>query len=449
MLAFFNMVAAKIIPVICVLFALGAGQAVRTVSHAVSPVVSIFTQSEKGNDPAASGTETTAAQDTLRPATPKQPPGIEEPEIRKYKDLPKKPAGAKEKSIKISISDKGVKVGSEDGEEVFLHMNTEELAKGLEDALNSEELNLILDSAVDLASDSGSLDLDERHFRVIRSDQLVRFGEDIHIGRHEMVRGDVVAIFGDVTVEGKVTGDVVSILGDIEITAGAIVNGEVVTVLGSLEEDENANVRGQTVVVGGAHNFAGVPFISKLGSGLFNAVARIVSFIVGTLAILLIIYFLPERMRKSSDFVFGSFMKSLGVGVLSIVFGGVVMAIIAVILSITIIGIPVAILIILSYVALIIMGYFASSLALGCVVARRFNIGTDSLFMKGFIGFFLLSVPGLLSAVMFLNPVFFGAALLKGFGVLINIIAAFAGTGAFIVSKAGLHDHRERPKLPE
>ncbi len=46
MLAFFNMVAAKIIPVICVLFALGAGQAVRTVSHAVSPVVSIFAQSE-------------------------------------------------------------------------------------------------------------------------------------------------------------------------------------------------------------------------------------------------------------------------------------------------------------------------------------------------------------------------------------------------------------------
>lgn len=449
MLAFFNIITAKIIPVICVVSALVAGQAARTVTHVVSPVVSVLAQSEKGNDPAASVAKTTASQDTLRPAPPKEPSGIKEPEIRKYKDLAKKPSGVKDKNIRISISNKGVKVGSEDGEEVFLHMNTEELARNLEDALNSEELNLILEGAIGLASDSGSLDLDERHFRVIRSDQLVRFGEDIHIGRHEMVRGDVVAIFGDVKVEGKVTGDVVSILGDIEITAGAIVHGEVVTILGSLDQDENASVRGQTVVVGGAHNFVGAPFISRFGSGLFNAVARIVSFIVGTLVILLIIYFLPERMRKSSDFVFGSFMKSFGVGILSIVFGGVVMAIIAVILSITIIGIPVAILIILSYAALIIMGYFVSALALGRTVARKFNIGTDSLFMKGFIGFFLLSVPGLLSAVMFLNPVFFGAALLRGVGVLINVIAAFTGTGAFIVSKAGLINHRDRPNLPE
>ncbi len=446
MLAFINIIAGKMIPVICVIFTLSAGHTARTVIHAVSPVISVFTQPETKED-SISGAKKTTSGDSL--ATGIKRPAKDDTGIIKYKDRIKKSSGGRDKSIRISISDKGVKVGSEDGEEVFLHMDTERLTRDLEDVLNDDEINLILDGMIDLSSDSGSSDVEDRDFKVIRNDQFVRFGEDIHIGRNEMVRGDVVAIFGDIEVEGKVTGDVVSIIGDIDIGENAIVNGEVVSVFGTLDQDDNANVRGQTVVVGGTPGFIGLPFVARFGSGLFNAIVKIVSFIAGTLLILLIIYFLPDRMRKSSDYVFGSFFKSFGVGILAILFGGIVMAIIAVILSITIIGIPVAILIVLSYIALIIMGYFVSSLAVGRIVAAKFNIGVDSLFIKGFIGFFVLSVPALLSAVMFINPIFFASGLLKLLSVFINLVAGFAGTGALIVSKAGLLDLKNRPKLPE
>lgn len=443
MLAFFNSIAGKIIPVACMVFMLGTGSTVKTVLKAVtSPLASVLVQAESKEDSLKSRE---AKTDSLKSGEEKkEAEETSKPKIRKYKDKVREDSD--KKPMSITISDKGVRIGSKDGEEVYLNVDAEKIAEDISEALEGVDLEIgDLNGIIDL----DKLDIDDREFREVYNNQIFRFGKNIHIGKYELVRGDVVALFGNIEVDGKVTGDVVSILGDIEVGPTAIVNGEVISVLGTLSEDDDAQVRGQTVIVGGSPDIIGLPFHTSFGGGLFRLVGKIVSFIVGALLFLLIVYFLPDRMRKSSDFVFSTFFKSLGFGILMIVFGGIIVAIVAGILSITIIGIPVAILLALSFAALIMMGYFVSALALGRFIAGKLNMETDSLFIHGLLGLFLLAMLGLLASMMWFRPMFFAVGLLKLLSVFLNFLAVFTGTGAFILSKAGLLDSKIRPELPE
>lgn len=347
----------------------------------------------------------------------------------------------RKKSVSISITDEGIKVGSDDETEVIFEFDSDELSDALDELRALESLP---DSII--ARIGGE---DSRRFYDIRGNDLVRIGESIFVGEHELVRGNVVSIFGDVEVEGKVMGDIVSIMGDIDLGSGAIVNGEVVSILGGLDQHEDARVRGETVVVdSGSIPFnMGVPFFQR--GLLFGAASKIISFIIGILLLGIVMAFLSDRMRRSSTFVFGTFFKSLGIGALVLIVGAIVVAILAVIFSITIIGIPVAILIVFSFVALCILGYFVSAIALGRWVGTKMNFGSDSPFVHGLIGFVLLAVLGLISSFMlfspFITPLRFLFRTLGGF---IQFIALLTGIGAFIISKAGAKSTATKSAMP-
>lgn len=441
MLALVSTIAGKSIQVFCMVFLLSFSGATRTVLHAlVSPVTSLSSREEAEKD-------TLSDKDDLKEEE-KDP----RTEIKKYKSSSKKRFEKRPENLKISISDKGVRIGSEDGREVFLDIDKDGLSAGIEDALDGlKGVKIQLDDIGDISEyiDFDFLDIEDRDFKVVRNKDILRFGDDVHIGRNELVRGDVVVFFADIDIDGKVTGDVVNIFGDVHIGSSAIVNGEVVSVLGTLTEDSNAHIRGETVEVWGHSTPMTLPFFA-FGGGVFRVIGKFVSFIVGVLLLLLILYFLPDRMQKSSDYIFGSFFKSLGVGVLVIFIGGAVVGLLAVILSITIIGIPVAILLVLSLVALIMVGYFVSAFALGHVIVEKININGDSMFVKGIIGLFALTIFGLLSGMMWFAPYLIPARIiLKSLSAFLNFLALFAGTGAFILSKGGMLMLNKRPSLPE
>jgi len=441
MLALFSALAGKTIHVGCIVLLLSFNGVTKTVIKAlVSPVVQTSVQQE-------------AEKDTLsKKADPVDDEKDDEVEIKKYRSDKKDEKADKKKNLKISISDKGVKIGSKDGEEVILNIDKEKISEGFEQVFEGMEgIQLNLDDLEEASEfiDFDFLNIEERDFKTVRTKELVRFGDDVVIGRNELVRGDVVVFFGDIEINGKVTGDVVSILGDVEIGASAIINGEVVSVLGTLDEDPRAHVRGETVEVWSHHTPITMPFFA-FGGGIFRVVAKFISFIVGALLLLIILYFLPDRMRRSSDYIFGSFFKSLGVGILVIFVGGTVVGLIGAILSITIIGIPVAILLGLSFAALLLVGYFVSALALGQFIVKKFNIDNDSIFMHGVIGLFGLMLLGLLSGMMWFAPYFLPARIiLKSMSAFLNFLALFAGVGAFILSKAGQISFGARPSLPE
>jgi hypothetical protein len=80
-----------------------------------------------------------------------------------------------------------------------------------------------------------------------KSGNIMRVGSDIHIETDQVVVGDVMAVGGDVTVDGHVEGDVVSMGGDVYVHAGGRVDGDVVCMGGELHEDEGAVIGGQRV----------------------------------------------------------------------------------------------------------------------------------------------------------------------------------------------------------
>jgi hypothetical protein len=83
--------------------------------------------------------------------------------------------------------------------------------------------------------------------RVTRAGDLTRVGSDIHIEQDEVVRGDVTAIRGDITVDGTVHGGVVSFGGNIDLNSTARVDGDVVCIGGELREEPGAYVSGERV----------------------------------------------------------------------------------------------------------------------------------------------------------------------------------------------------------
>jgi hypothetical protein len=435
MSALFSAVVARVAVFICSFILVAAGPTGTSTKRTQAPFKVVTTAQEK---------ETT---DSTKAAKATEDKKKAEAELEKAR-AEMKAAKEKQKSVKITISDEGIKVGSKDGEEkVLLELDHRELNNALKDL--DYDFNMLEDVPESLAA--MLLEDDDRAYVKVRGRDVVKFGEDIHIGRHELVQGDVVAIGGDIVIEGKVRGNVVNIFGDTELHGTAVINGDVVSVMGELNEYDNPRIRGETVnVAGGAPNIR-LPFFSYHTGNIWNVITRVIKFVIFTILLLMIIYFLPDRMRISSDHVFGSFFRSLGVGVLLLLVGSVVVLILGVILSITIIGIPVALLLVLSYGALLLLGYFVSALALGRLLCKKFGPDGASQFLCGFMGLFLITLPGFVAAMMWVVP-FLGPVqlLLKTIAVFVNFLAVALGSGALIISKAGALplERRGMPELP-
>lgn len=344
------------------------------------------------------------------------------------------------KSVKISISDDGIKVQHGDKDKFIINeKNIQSMVeKGIK-SLDAESLMLNI-----------GIHREERYTHEVRGNR-VKVGSSVEVEDYELIQGDAVSVFGGLTVDGKVRGDAVSVFGNLELGPTAVVNGDVVCVLGHLEKDDKAMVRGETISIGSA-NMADVgitppvilPFFPFRG-GVFKLFGKVTFFVIGILLILLVVYFIPERMDKSSDYIEGSFMKSIGLGALVFVFGSILVLIVAVIIGITIIGIPVSILLILCYVAFMFLGYFIGAFALGRVISRKFGISYNSRYVQGIIGLFVLAVFGIFSAGLDVMPHFSPmAVLISLIGKFISFLALLAGVGAFILSRAGTVSFQSR-----
>ena len=345
------------------------------------------------------------------------------------------------KTLKISITDKGLRVTSEEGGEVEFTVDLEGIDEAIDEKLRQMEL---ADSIIAYMGDD-----DERRFIRVRGKDIVQLGEDVHIPYFELVRGNVVVIGGDLRIDGKVMGDVVNIFGKTTLSSSAIVNGEVVTVMGDLSRADDATVGGETILVGGEEFGSFAWPMMPLGHGLIKVIAKVMSFIIAALLFLIVVYFLSDRMKRSSTLVFGSFLKSLGVGFLVVFVGSILAVALAVILAITIVGIPVSILIILSFIAVIVMGYFVSALALGQFLTSKFDLETDSPMIQGLVGLFALALLGLIASIMFFNPFLMPVRVLLGkLGFFAIFLAVITGVGAFVLSRAGSVSRETKPELP-
>ncbi|HEU4401861.1 MAG TPA: polymer-forming cytoskeletal protein [Candidatus Polarisedimenticolia bacterium] len=187
-------------------------------------------------------------------------------------------------------------------------------------------------------------------------DSVTMSGEAL-VPKGEVHEGDMVAIFGDVRVEGEVTGDVVVILGSLEVSgtvdgdavaimtrpvihSTAEIDGDLVSVGRTIEQEPGSRVEGQVVNLG---FLSFIPF-SEHGVGwawlirLFFLVK--LAMLAGLFLILLLLAALIPRRLAVIAAVFPS--RWVAAFLLGLVSWAAVL-VVCFLLAITVIGIPLAV----------------------------------------------------------------------------------------------------------
>jgi hypothetical protein len=246
------------------------------------------------------------------------------------------------------------------------------------------------------------------------------------------VTGDVVAMGGDVTIDGHVEKDVVAMGGDVFLGSTGRVDGQVVTLGGKLHEKPGSHVGGQRVAAEGLPRdwFRG-PFFGFMGmvdSG-FKAIWTIAKMMLLLLIAWGIAQLAPGRTRTAVDGFKSEPVKSLGFGLLAwalIIPSIVALALVVAILCITIIGIPLALAVILGYVLAVILlgvwGYVVGAAVLGERLARQFGRPAATLAIMAVWGIVALTAIRVVGHL-------FGAIPMGGFagGMLVFLATVISG----------------------
>ena len=200
--------------------------------------------------------------------------------------------------------------------------------------------------------------------QVVRTGDMTRVGDDIHVQQNEVVHGDVVTVLGgDAVVDGTVQGDVVAVMGgDIYLNATARVDGDVVCIGGELHEEPGAYVSGKRVT--GSGGDLGIGARHGMGRdwerdmdryGLLGGLRLVKAFVRFLLAIglaLLVAWLFQSRIALGAQTMRRQPGLSFGVGALVLALilpSAIALSVVAVLLVITLIGIPLAVVAALGY----------------------------------------------------------------------------------------------------
>jgi hypothetical protein len=257
---------------------------------------------------------------------------------------------------------------------------------------------------------------------------IVRVFADAEVQSNERVEGDVVAVFGSVTVRGQVSGNVVAVFGNVDLAPGASVEGDAVAVGGLLKQPPGATVSGQSVSLGFlplSWGLPALPLLIGIVVGLW-----LVNLFFGWVATSLF----PQRMLHAALTSSRRTGLSLFLGMLSLP----LLVIAIVLLIVTVIGIPVAVLLPIFFGALCWAGKIAASYVLGCKLMRRAP-GSGGMMGPiaagtGFVSLFFVAGALLATGV---GPVRSFALFFDLLGLLLLLGLTTIGTGAFLVSKLG------------
>lgn len=291
--------------------------------------------------------------------------------------------------------------------------------------------------------------------------EIIRFGQDIHVEAGESVQGDVVAMGGDVTIEGTVHGSVTAMGGDVHLLPGARVEDDVVCLGGTLLEEPGASVGGQRVTAPrtrGARFM--LPVLGAIGAGF-----EIMGLLVGALVLMglswLVVKLAPGRTQDALDVIDRDGGAAFMVGLLLwalIIPSVIVLAIAMALLCITIIGIPLAAAVAVGYVAFFVVAAFWGAVVgftlIGRQVHGRLRGPVPSLAVAAIWG--VLAVQALrIGAELFHVLPFFGfvGGLVKVVYIVASIVLFTLGAGALVLSeyrKRTIQDwwNRIRPTTP-
>jgi hypothetical protein len=265
---------------------------------------------------------------------------------------------------------------------------------------------------------------------------------DLTIESGRTVPGPVVVYGGNLTVLGRVDGDAIALGGDVVVASGGQVTGNAVAVEGNVKRD--GTVDGEVRALSGVLTDDAVEPIVDVEP---RSPASDVKLAVSWLCVLLVIgvgilVFAQPYLEGVVDTLETRFWRSFAVGVAGALAAIPVLVLMLVALGITIIGILLIPFAVVAYVlalaGLLTLGFVAIARltggALGSDAVRRLSARGSAL--RGvIIGMLVLLGMWIVAAALSGLPVV--GPLLRAVAVTVTFVAATAGLGATILSRAG------------
>ncbi|WP_027340779.1 hypothetical protein [Halonatronum saccharophilum] len=192
------------------------------------------------------------------------------------------------------------------------------------------------------------------------NESIIKIMDDIYISEEMVVDGDVVAIMGNVKVDGRVKGDLVSIMGNIDINNK--IDGDLVSIMGRVNEGPTAQVGGDNIqIIGGRGIIIRDKFKFSLPHNLFRWSFRISRFLILLALVALTYALLPKQEEAMALALEEEPLKKIGKGFLSLL----VFPLIIVATLLSIVGIPLVPFIIIAFFIIRFIGYIGVALFVG------------------------------------------------------------------------------------
>lgn len=271
-----------------------------------------------------------------------------------------------------------------------------------------------------------------RSYKPTERKDIVKFGEDVIVGRNEVVEGDVVVIDGDATIYGYVEGGVVVVKGNIRLASTSRVDGDLVCVWGNTDVDPGASA-GSTNVFNFNKTFGKIFGHRPHSISFLLLIAPLIRTLLLLGAVALIGAAFAERTRRVRRVLEKSYAKCLAVGLISVF----LLPFVFVVLIITILGIPIALLLLpLAVLCAFLLGVTAFGFLAGEWLLDRFHINHPSLVLSAILGVALFVLPSYLCKPFSLFDSPFSILCLM-LGIVLFLIVWTPAFGAVVLTRFG------------
>ena len=352
--------------------------------------------------------------------------------------------GVELSKLEFEIKDNTISLVNEAGEGIIINIPEnldEHLSEGLE--ILSQ---IILSELPDSIDFDHSQNWDWSGFaphvqpppRKIVHGNIIKVWNDLQVPVHDDVRGDVVVVFGNAEISGRVDGNIVVVFGNLLLDETAEVTGKIVSVGGRLDQDPDAEAA-DVVAVDLWPRDRDRGLIGALGQGILPFLLCQGIFLLTVLLAVIAVLAAPrKRFEAIIETLRRSPGPSLGLGLITASVGQLMVAVLMAVLVLTVIGIPLALLVFLALVIVIIISVAVCGAVLGVRICGMFVSGCYSNWLTVVLGMSVLHLFSFLGSVLSLSPGLEGASnVLVVIGVSIKTLAFLFGLGALTISRFG------------
>jgi hypothetical protein len=280
--------------------------------------------------------------------------------------------------------------------------------------------------------------------------QIVKMGDNVVVEKDEVVKEDVVAIGGNITIKGKVNGDAVAVGGKILITSTGMIEGDAVSVGGGIEKEPGGVIQGDAVdtrfpfisygIFPHSHFFEHQPFNPAFAIRGLMLFARIIKIMIFLLLAIIVFAIAPKNVEKIKSKIDHDFWVSLLVGFAVAILIAPAFLILFVLLCITIIGIPVALIALpLAVAAYFLLAYTSGAYFLGVKIKEKTPLKPKTTMMTLIVGVLAVEVVLLLARLIgiFGGPLYILGWIMVAFGWVIFGLIIAVGLGAGLLTLFG------------